>query len=140
MARPLYETAESLSEERALIDRVCAAWKCEAVKLPIEMRVDFALCRANKVVSWAEVRQRRRRFDPYYINLQKWVAAAELAEVTGKPAFFVVCWPDWFGYVHADASLVKGDLLITGRRDRDDWQDIAPAVSVPLSLFRELRA
>lgn len=138
-ARPLYETTESLSEERLVAERIGEAWSCNPVKLARAYQLDFALCRDDAVQAWAEVKVRTKRYPTYMLSLHKWLAAVELHERTGLPALLVVQWPDLLAYCALSGLRRPLSVTMGGRRDRGDWQDMEPVVHIPLEFFNRVR-
>lgn len=133
--RPLYETENDRALEARVISRLEVRWKCRAVKLPISYKVDFALER-EKVKAWVEVKCRGRKYEEMYLSLHKWMAGRELSLNTGLPFILVYGFKDeiYWRSVSKDAP----SILIGGRQDRGDWQDLEPMAVFGLDTFKRL--
>ena len=142
--RPTYETAEHLAAEAKVAVEIGRRWQCEAVKLPVQYRVDYALVRAGAVVSWMEVKARSvsmrqiAGWGGYLLSLAKWTAGAELIRGTGRPFTLAVHATDGLFAAVVTEPGTPG-VHIGGRRDRADWQDREPVVLIPVETFRRLR-
>ena len=143
--RPFYEAAADRANEAEVAGLVTSAWRCEARKLPAAYRLDYMLLRGPRVVAFMEVKDRPRyswaaldRLGGYRLSLHKWLAATHMARdmdrafvlavrAAGVLRALVCTRPsDW----RAD------DVIMAGRNDRGDWQDIEPHVVFAASRFR----
>jgi len=134
--RQRYETDADLSNESDIIDAACVTWQCQAIKLPISYRLDFALLRDEQVVAFAEVKRRNVLHNTYptaFISLSKIMAARLMRPL---PSFWVVAWDDGVGYVRLDNH--DGVITMGGRRDRHDSADIEPMAHFKTELFKKL--
>ena len=143
--RPMYETKEDLSNE---LDAVAVAeklWNCTMSKLPIRYHLDFVAKRGDKAVAFCEVKTRNYtmeqigRMGGYLMSIGKWSAAKQLHDCTGLPFILVVRTTDglWFGTFR---DFTPDDVMVRGRTDRNDWQDIEPCVLINVSKFSKLEA
>lgn len=138
--RPMYENAASLEAETSLKDDIERAWRVSLVKLPISYAVDYAAVRGKSVAAWFELKCRTTlygTYDTYMLSLHKWQALKSLARI--RPSFLVVRFVDgpWFLRVQADG--MPSDVVIGGRFDRGDPQDIEPVVLIDMSKFEKMR-
>ena len=134
--RQQYETEQTLAAERQVVESVKHPDE-QAVKLPKQYRIDFALVFDGSVKRFVEVKCRTNhstQFDTYIISLAKVSAAKHLAQVTKLPVFLVVKWNDATGCVLLD-QVESSHITFGGRYDRGDWQDEEPLVHIPISDF-----
>ena len=133
--RPLYETPESLENEQRVADLLEMYWSRKLVKLPIAYQVDFAVVKED-ITAWAEIKCRTTEYPEMYLSLHKWMAGKELSRQTGLPFILVYAFN---GKVHW--KTVENDtprIVIGGRTDRQDWQDIEPMAVFKLDQFKTL--
>jgi len=139
--RPLYETKEDIGRERSFVEDVCTAWKCEAKKLPIHYKLDFALMRDDIVRAFLETKVRnyaRDYFDTYMISMAKVLSAREYSAFADVPSLLAVRWSDGDGFIDLH-SMKDFEIGFGGRADRNDSQDMEPVVFIPIENFRRLR-
>ena len=143
MPRPMYETPKDLHREQEILQRVCTAWNCEAQKLPISYKLDYAICKAGDISGFVEIKHRHTNwgsFPDIMLSLSKFTAASLLYEVTRKPCLFVVGTDDgqvhWCHLHHGDPTL---ELRFGGRTTNTrDQADIEPVYHIPNHLFAKL--
>ena len=77
-------------------------------------------------------------YDPWIFPLSKWLTCKKFSEESGKPVYVVQSYPKGNNIVTI-ALEVTSDLQPTviwaGRKDRGDWQDMAPHVELPNNWF-----
>jgi hypothetical protein len=145
--RVVYENRESQTAEQQIVAEVIEAWGLEgADKLPISYRMDYAVYHWEvkppiQVIDWfLEAKSRDWMFgngDGYRLSLLKAEAAWTLRQVTGLPSILAV---RFFGGIirWTHMNIYRPDIIIAGRRDRNDAADIEPHVVYDWSLFSEL--
>ena len=141
MARPMYETTLDIGREASVAEVLASAWSCAIHKLPRLYACDFAAMR-NKVVSaWLEIKVRNASYPTYLISLHKWIKGIELSEATGKPFLLVVSWPVNGERVVMFHPVTREPIRVVlgGRKDRNDPDDIEPMVEIPVSRFRRVQ-
>ena len=114
-------------------------------RLPITYHFDYGVIRyGNEVEAWIELKNRSftsYQYPDSLINLSKWMKGLELYESTGIPSILGVRYTDIDLYYTFDKQdLVKGHIKVKwGARTKKtrDWQDIGPAVHIPISLFTD---
>jgi hypothetical protein len=137
-SRPLYERASDRQNEAAIIAKVERAWSVKAAKLKTALKLDYALTREGRVVSFAEVKARSyswpeiRALGGYMLSLDKWVHARALC--SGLPFTLVV---EAQGELRSFVTRFEGDfpVVLGGRKDRNDWQDMEPCILIPEHRF-----
>jgi len=141
MSRPLYETAEDLAEEWAIMEEVNNE-KYHLEKLPIKLQADFGCFDKNtgKLCRWTEIRRRNISIDKWptlYISLDKMLKIVELVNVTGIPLSFIADWTDVRGRFDIDKGDTVDNFYITwdGRNDMRDEQDKEPVIHIPTDRF-----
>lgn len=139
--RPTYETSEDLEREGAVAAIVESQWNCKLVKLPKSYHLDFAATRGGKCVAFCEVKTRNYTMEHigqmggYLLSLQKWIAARNMSLSTAVPFILVVKTLDGVYYAAFDTDFLPDNLLVRGRKDRGDWQDIEPCVLLKTHRF-----
>ena len=142
--RQMYESSDDLERESSVIAKVETAWKCKAVKLSIKYSLDYVLVRGDKALAFCEVKTRNYtmaqidQFGGYLLSLGKWMAAKQISDSCGLPFFLIVQTTDGIYYAdfHSDFGLPDG-VLVRGRTDRDDWQDVEPCVLLNVNRFKK---
>ena len=141
--RQLYETQEDLSSEAEVADYLSKIWKCEMSKLPIRYHLDFVAQRGKNAVAFCEVKVRNYSMEQigkmggYMLSLGKWSSAKQMCEASGLPFILVIKATDgiWFSLID---SFRPDSVIVNGRTDRDDWQDIEPCVLIKQSRFKRI--
>jgi hypothetical protein len=139
--RPMYETEADRGKEGSFIGDLCAAWQCEARKLPIHYKLDFAMMRDGIIKAFLETKVRtyeRDYFDTYMISMAKVLAAREYSAFAGVPSLLAVRWSDGDGFIALN-GMKDFEIGFGGRGDRGDPQDMEPIVFIPIENFREVR-
>ena len=136
--RPLYETADDLSNEAAATAVLCEALGCEAVKLPLASRADRLLHKdgeARTIVEFKCRRVKRATYDTYMISKAKYDALCAWVPLGFKSAL-LVRWSDQLGYVivPCEHTVAEG-----GRTDRGDPRDVETVVHIPTTLFKTVK-
>jgi hypothetical protein len=133
--RPLYETPESLENEQRVADLLEMYWTRKLVKLPIAYQVDFAVVKED-ITAWAEIKCRTTEYPEMYLSLHKWMAGKELSRQTGLPFILVYGFKDKVCWKTVEKDNPK--IVIGGRQDRQDWQDMEPMAVFKLDQFKTL--
>jgi len=143
MNRPLYESNTDLNNEQYVAQKIGSAWGCEFKKMPIRYHLDFVLTKGDKAVAFCEVKSRNytmQRIDEmggYLMSIGKWSAAKNLSEASGLPFILVARTLDGIWYTVVK-DFKPDDVLVRGRTDRNDWQDIEPCVLLKCERFKRL--
>jgi len=137
VSRPLYETSEDLGRERDVVANIEKRWSCQAQKLPMRYKLDYALMRNGKVSAWAEIKCRGQRYATYLISLDKVSAGLRLSEISSLPFLIVVRYDDGTYYCTVTKDLVY-DIEWGGRKDRNDPEDQEPVLMIPMKFFLPL--
>ena len=141
--RPLYESSDDLSNEQDIAEKLGKAWGCEFRKMPIRYNLDFVLTKGDKAVAFCEVKTRNYSMEKidemggYLMSIGKWAAAKSLSEASGLPFILVARTTDGVWYTSIK-KFVPDDVLVRGRTDRNDWQDIEPCVLLHCKRFKRL--
>jgi hypothetical protein len=141
--RPLYETQANLASEQDVALYLENVWKCEFTKLPIRYHLDFVARRGKNAVAFCEVKVRNYSMDQiakmggYMLSLGKWASAKQLCEAACLPFILVVKTTDGIWYAIIE-SFKPDSVVVNGRQDRNDWQDIEPCVLINQSRFKKL--
>jgi len=144
MNRPLYENEGTLKKERTVATFLEDTWKCKTSKLPIKYGLDYTLLKDNTLVGFCEIKSlnyKLSQFDSmsggYFISLNKFISAKNLVEFTSLPFFLVLDLHDGIWY-RKFTNFVGLKLAVSGRNDRQDWQDIEPMVLLETNLFKQI--
>jgi hypothetical protein len=133
----MYENDESREDEETAIKQVVDKWDCEAHKLPISYRVDYALVRKGIVMAFAEVKARKKvtstYFESYMLSLAKYNALCAISREVGTKSLLIVKWQDRVTFATIPCEGVK--VKMGGRTDRGDAADIEPVVYIPITEF-----
>lgn len=139
MNRPLYESANDLSNERRVAE-ILEQHKYILHKLPAQYGLDVVIHDAveNAPVAFGEIKARTfpmNKFSTAMVNLHKVVRAKQLTDTTGLPSYLIVLWTDALARIsfEADHSLQMG-----GRTDRGDPQDSDICAYYPIEGFKIL--
>jgi hypothetical protein len=147
MSRPLYESELDRGNESQVAKVIEAKWKCLAKKLKPACEVDYALERSGRIIAMMEVKCRAYtygRLDELgglMLSAHKWQAARRWWENHGIGFVLAVGLTDgvYALSVHPDGGWPqKLPLVMGGRLDRGDAQDIEPCVLIPMNLFKLL--
>ena len=142
--RPMYEKEENLEVEREAASIIEAKWNCTVNKMPIRYYLDFVLCRGDQAFAFCEIKTRNRTMldvhtlGGYLIDISKWTAAKNLCEASNLPFILVVKMIDGVYYAKVDDFKPDG-VLVRGRKDRGDWQDVGPCAVLNTSRFKRLQ-
>jgi len=117
--------------------KIESTWHIALQKLPIVYGFDFAGTR-TEVEAWLELKNRNFEIGKYgdtMINLSKWMKAKELRDTTKLPTFLCVRFEDMDVYTQL-TDYTPMEIKWGGRtRLTRDWQDIGPAVHIPIEEF-----
>jgi hypothetical protein len=141
--RPIYETTKDLSNESDVANMLSRRWDCNFVKLPIRYHLDFVLTRGDKAVAYAELKTRNYsmadidKMGGYLMSIGKWSAAKQLSQASLLPFILIVRTLDGL-YRSSFTEFIPDDVLVRGRTDRNDWQDIEPCVLLNTQRFKRI--
>lgn len=141
--RPIYESDTDLCNEQSIVVALESRFKCSFKKTPKFFSVDYVAVRENKPVAWVEIKCRKytmlqiHSFGGYLISLKKIISAKHLFDVTGLPFILIVKAADEI-YFSQFQTFSFTNLVIGGRKDRQDAEDVEPCVLIPTDSFRKL--
>lgn len=140
--RPSYETKNDRDHEEEVIGKLMTAWGCGASRAPRKYAVDWALERGGQVYAMAEVKYRSKSYPTYIMSLSKFVTMCIHSTTSGLPYLLIVSWPEGgkrvIRYTRIDRKAHTG-VILGGRKDRGDPDDIEPMVEIPIEKFSLLR-
>jgi hypothetical protein len=148
MSRPLYETDADLAREGDMASAVEKAWKCKLMKLPIRYELDYVLRREYQTVAFCEMKTKSFPYENldrnggYAISLGKWMTAKTMSETSMLPFVLIVKLRDGLYYSRfgeGENPFVPDDMVVSGRIDRNDAQDIEPCVMIRAKRFKKLK-
>lgn len=138
MARPLYESARNLQDERAATTIIQQWGRCTLTKLSVHEHIDFRAFRDNQPVALIEFKRRhnnRCQYPTYMIAKQKWDNGIRMSKVEGIPFVLVIKWVDGYHFLQVNDN-TPHTLAQGGRYDRGDKLDIEQMVYIDTNLFK----
>jgi hypothetical protein len=142
MTRPTYENAGHRAQQRAVADRLEAAWHVELAERGARDPCDYDAWRYGERLGLVEVKCRTHSYAelvPVRVAARKWLALVELSDRLDVPAFLVFRFGD--GEIrYVDVSLISSSLIMGGRADRHDRADREAMCTVPLANTLTLHA
>lgn len=142
--RPLYENETHLEIERKIAKLFEQIYACVLRKMPIRHYLDFAIEQDGQIRGFLEIKtssytcDEHRRYGGFKLSLHKWSAARQLSQASGLPFFLVVGFPEAVCGMRIEEFNHDG-VMWWGRRDRNDDQDMEPAVVLNIDRFSLLR-
>jgi hypothetical protein len=139
----MYETGADLDRETSVVNVIEKAWNCTMTKLPIRYHLDYVARRGDKAVAFCEIKTRNYTmaqidsFGGYLMSIGKWSSAESLHRASGLPFSLVVHATDGI-YYSMFKEFIPDDVLVRGRTDRNDWQDIEPCVMLNVDKFKKI--
>ena len=119
-------------------------WNCQLHKLALDYRFDYAIVKAGRMRGFLEIKKRNFKttdFPDSMINLNKWIKAKELRDSTGLPTLLACRYTDKDVYCELEMEILNEPYCVRfGARTKNtrDWQDIQPAVHIPMKHFKEI--
>jgi hypothetical protein len=137
--RPQYESQASIDDEMRVAREVQRTTGLYLRRLPPRYPADFVIEHNEELRAFCEVKVRdcaSKDFPAYMLSLAKWAALQRLSEFAGARAILIVRWTDRTAWATVPDHGLK--VVIGGRVDRDDWQDVEPVALIPMDLFHPL--
>lgn len=137
MVRPRYETPQSKAEEDRIASLLEEQWGFEVWKTRAYCPFDRVMVKGGAVKAFCEIKVRKASYPTYWIGLDKWAALVTYSEAVEVPCALIVAWP-MAGEEAVMAIRVKRGpraIVMGGRRDRGDPDDIEPMVVLPIEEF-----
>ena len=140
--RPMYETEDQRTEEARIVNRVAEIWGVEAVKLKPAYAVDFIYLDNGNVSALVEAKNRKYSMDKMdhwggvMCSLHKWSNGILYSQISNLPFVFLVGAVDGI-YAHVADGNIDG-VIYSGRRDRNDPQDMEPVILLRKNRFEFL--
>jgi len=141
--RPTYETEEQRGREQKVADFIAAKWKCSMHKLPVRYNLDYIAMRSEIGVAFCEIKSRRFTLDEmdrmggYFLSLGKWAAARDLCVSAKLPFLLAVETADGL-WSRLFTEFLPPPVILWGRKDRGDWQDMEPSVVLKCCDFKRI--
>lgn len=132
--RPSYETGADRDKERGVAETLEQLWDCLFVKTPRFYAFDYTIIQKNTAVAFCEIKCRAKRYDTLMLSLHKWQSGIQLSRDTGLP-FLVVVGVDGEIWWH-EVSGKPHRIIVGGRKDRADPDDMEPCVLLPYDNFK----
>ena len=149
MSRPMYENKQDRENEEKIIKdfKAFILTKNKSLllnhhKLPAQYRLDYALTYKDMkhVYAFVEVKRRKVNKDTYpwlILSLKKYYSLRDAVRV-GIRAFLVFEFDDGT-FVIEMKDFDQPRIVIHGRKDRNDPDDIEPVVCIPKEMWREVK-
>ena len=145
--RPIYETEQDLASEREVAGMLAERFNCLFSKMPIRYNLDYALKKTDdRCIGYCEIKSRKYsmaeidNFGGYLMSVGKWASAKNLCESSCVPFLLAVRTTDgvWAAKFKPHTNDFRPDgVLVRGRKDRGDWQDVEPCVLLNVSRFKK---
>ena len=143
MLRPIYETDQDRQNEAIVAKTLAAMWLCDIVKLKHACVVDYAIKRSGKIVAVMEIKcrnytyQRLDELGGLILSAHKFQGAKSWCDTHKIGAVLAIGLTDgiYSFVIKPDEEWPVFSLVIGGRRDRGDAQDIEPCVLIPMDRF-----
>lgn len=136
----IYQTAADKTEERRIAQQLATRWRCSAHEFPELSPIDWYLHRGPTLCALIEIKRKTRTFTQYptvFLDVLKYWALQSSSLAFRAPGLFVVECTD--GLFCADVRHVIGlSVSVVGRRDRENPNDVRPAIAMPLRLFKPI--
>lgn len=135
-----YETKKNKDNEKKIAAAIEQYMGCEMISAPNKFEIDYIAKRGNKIVAWVEIKQRNytmgeiNLFGGYMLSLKKWMMAKSLFEVTGVKFALGISATDGV-YIGSFDCFYNQNIILGGRTDRNDSEDIEPCVLIPTNRF-----
>lgn len=142
--RQFYESPLNIERERAIAEAVAAQWESPAHKLKVASAVDYAFVRNARVVGFAECKAREytmakmQSWGGVMLSVHKWERMLALHKCTNLPVLFIVQDADGVIWWHHPTDFGHDGVMMGGRTDRGDSQDIEPVILLGSERFRTL--
>jgi hypothetical protein len=143
MTRPTYETASDRAKEEEIAKTLASIWLCSVLKMKPACVIDYAIKRSGLIVAVMEIKCRSYTsheldgMGGLILSAHKMQNAKQWRD-THKVAFVLALGlPDgiFAMAITADEEWPHFQLVMAGRRDRGDAQDIEPCVLIPMKRF-----
>lgn len=141
MNRPLYESPQDVENERRVADKIAVAWNCTVSRLKRAYPVDYAIFTESKCRAFAELKCRRytmAQLDSmggFMLSMHKWAEARSLCNAAGVPFVVIVEDADGAVWWHRTTTFGNDGIVLGGRTDRGDDQDVEPVILLKASRF-----
>lgn len=134
MWRKWNETKEDQKRESDAASVIESAFKCQCHKLsPTLYGIEWAICRDDQLVGWAEYKFRRKRYDTLLLSLAKWERGRKWSDLTGRPFIIFVEWPDGLYWIKTNSKEMPP--IVLGGSDRGQNGDKEPCVLIETRYF-----
>jgi|TARA_R110000782_G_scaffold30233_1_gene75213 hypothetical protein len=143
MSRPIYENAETLTNEVEAAKRIEQRWNCTLDKLPRSYEIDFAASRPGfGIVAWIEYKRREMQWGQYptiMLSVRKVDVLHRFARLAGASFFVVEDRTGEIRFARIDGQHWDNFVEFGGRtRKTRDTADIEPIVKIQLERFKPL--
>lgn len=131
-------------KEKEFKESIEKKWNVQLNKLALDYRFDYIVIKNYKPIAFLEIKKRNFKTTDFYdsmINLNKWMKAKELRDSTGLPTLLACRYIDKDVYCKLEMKILdEGYCVRFGARTKNtrDWQDIQPAVHIPMRHFKEI--
>ena len=130
-------------KEKDFKESIEKKWNCQLHKLALDYRFDYIVMKNYKPIAFLEIKKRAFKttdFNDSMINLNKWMKAKELRDSSGLPTLLACRYIDKDIYCKLNMNMIDDDIIRFGGRTKNtrDWQDIQPAVHIPMKYFKEI--
>ena len=107
--------------------------------MPIKYGLDYAALRDQEICAFIELKCRNnpmRQYPDYMLSMHKLMSAQQILMTTALQCYLVVSWTDAIGYTEINPDCYH--YGISGRKDRQDPDDIEPVGYIPIDQFKTI--
>lgn len=139
----IYETEKNKINEKTIAARIEQYMDCEMIEAPRKWEIDYIARRGDKIAAWVEIKQRNytmaeiNMFGGYMLSLKKWMFAKTLFDMTGVKFALAIGAKDGI-YIGSFDCFYNQNIILGGRKDRNDIEDIEPCVLIPTTKFYKI--
>ena len=135
--RQAYESRDDRSLQQSVADRLAALWRCDFVTMPQFYEFDYAIAQDKVVKGFVEVKVRNKHYPTLLLSLHKWQVGLKMSELSRLPFLIVSSTPAGLFWIKAEQRPLE--IVIGGRADRNDSQDVEPCVLIPYASMTKVR-
>jgi hypothetical protein len=139
--RHVYETPENLKNEQVVAEQITSKWDIKVEKLKPLHHFDYAFIHDGKITGFLEIKCRTFASNTYWtymISLEKVMRGMDYWERCNLRVILAVHWTDRIGWCNLEREGDGWEIVLGGRNDREDDQDMEPVVLIPVLNFKNL--
>jgi hypothetical protein len=143
MTRPLYETDQDRQLEADVGKTLSVLWGCSLIRMKRACVIDYAIKRSGEIVAVMEIKCRTYTYEKLHsmggliLSAHKMQSAKAWRDTHNVAFVLALGLPDgvYTFSIKTEDEWPFFPLIIAGRHDRGDAQDIEPCVVIPMERF-----